>query len=238
MSWWNIYEADVYTKDEIVKRCKDYIASNRFKGNVAEKRQKIAMIERKASRNLAFRPIGAGWGKSPMNHNCWISTDDESPEGENPSKNKSTNQVSVERTGGKQLESKLPERDYSVQPMINKRPWGGGYRAEVLALWGKCAMTGCQNRKLLTASHILPVNQCNTEDEMQDPYNCIALTPTFDKLFDSGYISFKDDGGVMITSKLAKQDCQAINLHAGMKIDLPAQSLKYMSYHREHIFRK
>lgn len=252
--WWNISEGDVYSKDDVVARCEAYIDSAMFRGNVAEKRQKIGMIQRKNAARLRFSPVGKGWGKSPLNHKCWLPASVQEriavAEGKNKnggasekagSRQSRSNNATGKPAGDmrrKNTDANLPDRDYTEQPQVNVRPWGAGYRAAVLRLWGCCAVTGCKCAKLLTASHILPVNQCNNEQEMQDPCNGIALTPTFDKLFDSGYISFSDTGSIIITSLLGDADRQTLGLSGGIRIDLPSESRKYMQYHREHVFKE
>lgn len=104
----------------------------------------------------------------------------------------------------------------------------------------KCALCGVSNKSLLIASHIKPwaKSDCN---EKLSKYNGLLLCPNHDKLFDKGFISFTDDGEIMISDKLSENDRIFLNITPQMRIkeEFISNEMKvYMEYHRTQIFDK
>lgn len=110
----------------------------------------------------------------------------------------------------------------------------GQFRDEVLALWkNSCPVTGLSKPELLTASHIVKWSLSN-ETEKIDPNNGFPLSPTLDKLFDRGYVSFDDQGKILINlTALSARDleCLGVDLNARIK-GLNAQQKAYLARHR------
>ena len=65
----------------------------------------------------------------------------------------------------------------------------GEYRKNLLALCPFCPITLISDDRLLVASHIKPWVASN-DFEKTDPLNGFMLTPTFDRLFDRGFLGF------------------------------------------------
>ena len=65
----------------------------------------------------------------------------------------------------------------------------------------------------------------------------MLLCPNHDKLFDLGYITFNNDGQIVISNDLNDKDRIFMNVDATMKIQMNSKSREYMVYHREIIFR-
>ncbi|KAB2966575.1 HNH endonuclease signature motif containing protein [Zoogloea sp.] len=111
----------------------------------------------------------------------------------------------------------------------------GQFRDDVLALWQyACPVTGLSKPELLTASHIVPWSLSN-ETEKIDPNNGFPLSPALDKLFDRGYVSFDDQGLLLVkNSALNAQDQQCLGIAPGSKISgLNAQQKAYLARHRQ-----
>lgn len=124
--------------------------------------------------------------------------------------------------------------------IIQSRKGQGKYREKVLEECMACPFTSVNDERLLIASHIKPWSKCN-ENEKIDPKNGIALTPTFDKLFDSGFITFNFDKTLVVSPWLSPANKKRLKISSGMKIKklpLDEKREKYMQYHREHIFKK
>ena len=74
-------------------------------------------------------------------------------------------------------------------------------------------MTGLEEQPLPIASHIKPWKDCfDNPDECLDPDNALLLSPTWDKLFDAGYISFSEDGELLYAHKLSQTSQDALGL--------------------------
>jgi hypothetical protein len=85
--------------------------------------------------------------------------------------------------------------------LIKARIGQGIFRKKLIELWGGCSVTGVSSTKFLIASHILPWRD-STSDERLNPYNGLLLQPNFDTFFDKGYISFEDNGTIIISNKI------------------------------------
>lgn len=109
------------------------------------------------------------------------------------------------------------------------------FRRLVMAMWkNRCVITGAT--QFLTAGHIKPWAYSN-DCERIDPYNGLALSPVYDKAFDAGMISFKDDGVILVSPLLA---LNAARLGITGRETLPALALdhhKYLEYHRNIRFQ-
>jgi len=90
----------------------------------------------------------------------------------------------------------------------------------------------------LIASHIRPYAKSSSEQEF-DSNNGLLLSRTMDQLFDSGYISFNDDGSIMVTRE-AGLSAELIDHLQKYRLDsilLNDARLEYIAYHREYIYK-
>lgn len=127
------------------------------------------------------------------------------------------------------------------ETIILARIGQGIYRKKLLEETGVCPFTMVNDEHLLIASHIKPWKQAENK-EKKDPKNGFVFTPTYDKLFDRGYISFTDDKRLMVSTWLSKYNREQLGLVEGQVIDrLPVideKRKRYLEYHRAHIFKK
>lgn len=111
------------------------------------------------------------------------------------------------------------------------------YREELFAEYKSCPFTHIDEFRLLVASHIKPNAVCNQKEEA-DPNNGIMLSPLFDKLFDKGFISFKDNGDIMISDWLSPQNKSRICFDYDKNdLRLNDERKKYLIYHRDNVFK-
>ena len=121
--------------------------------------------------------------------------------------------------------------------LIDARLGQGKYKNDLEELWKGCSVTGYSNFKFLIASHIKPWKDSN-DTERLDKFNGLLLCPNLDKLFDNGYISFQDDGKIIFSKLLNKNDLKSLNIHENMSIDLKNENFKYLKFHRDEKFKK
>ena len=133
----------------------------------------------------------------------------------------------------KVLSQDIPDKTERVD-LINNRIGQFTFRRQVLEFWnGKCCIT--KSSSLLVASHIKPW-RVSSASERIDPINGLAFSPDYDKAFDHGLISFKNDGNIII-SKNFKNDAELLNIKSNVKIEgLTPRHNYYLKYHRENIF--
>ena len=129
---------------------------------------------------------------------------------------------------------KETERDAVVKSRIGQ----GVFRKELIKKYNSsCVITGINEKKLLIASHVKPWAVC-TNAERLSVENGLLLSPTFDKLFDCGLISFADSGRILISSQLSAEVVSKLHISATDTFNLKAsQELKQnLEYHRDVIF--
>ncbi|MDP2638032.1 MAG: HNH endonuclease [Candidatus Levybacteria bacterium] len=87
----------------------------------------------------------------------------------------------------------------------------------------------------LVASHIKPFRYCLNE-EAYDGNNGLLLSQNMDFLFDRGYISFKDDGEIMLSKNLTdklRNYLKKFSLDSRLMSD---NRKNYLGYHRDKVF--
>lgn len=123
--------------------------------------------------------------------------------------------------------------------LLKARIGQGEYRDKLLKQCPFCPFTKVNDERLLVASHIKPWCKAE-EDEKIDPKNGFMFTPTYDKLFDKGFISFEDDGTLRVSPWLSPMNQKRLKITDGKKIeDLPLDQdrKRYLGYHRDNIFK-
>ena len=124
------------------------------------------------------------------------------------------------------------------EAVIKSRIGQGQFRNNLITYWNTCAVTATSLIEMLIASHIKPWSECKYQEAI-DPFNGLLLTPTLDKAFDLGYISFQDNGLIMISKELS--DVDLINLSIDKEsniVNLDTKHHFYLQYHRENIFKQ
>lgn len=121
--------------------------------------------------------------------------------------------------------------------LVMSRVGQGIFRSNLIKYWGGCSVSGCEMTELLVASHIKPWRD-STNSERLDMHNGLLLLPNLDKLFDLGYISFKNDGKIIISHLLRSEECGAIGLDHKLELRQPLteKHQNYLSYHRDVCF--
>ena len=110
------------------------------------------------------------------------------------------------------------------------------YRQKLLEQMPFCPFTNVTDDRILVACHIKPFKNCETDDERYDCKNGITMTPTYHALFDIGFISFTDDGRLLVSPFLSNINKTKLNLKENTVYRLQTGSARYLKYHRENIF--
>ncbi|MBO7381470.1 MAG: HNH endonuclease, partial [Neisseriaceae bacterium] len=139
----------------------------------------------------------------------------------------------------------LSERNDIEQEIIKRSGRKGQqeYRKKVLENMPQCPFTLITDELLLRASHIKPYAVCmseNNEKEALDYLNGLSLTPTYDWLFDQGYITFTNQGCLICGTRLSPYTWEklGINPNAQKKMRIyPEGREKYLEFHRKFVFQ-
>jgi len=106
-----------------------------------------------------------------------------------------------------------------------------------------CPFTRVEDEGLLIAGHIKPWAKSNDAEKL-DPKNGMVFTPTYDRLFNDGLISFKDDRALIISPLLSRHTVLLLQLVPDMVVDIPLLEEKhqgrrfFLDYHRNNILRR
>jgi hypothetical protein len=118
------------------------------------------------------------------------------------------------------------------QQLIEARIGQGQFRIDVLAQWDeRCAMTGCDLKSVVRASHIVPWREASN-DERLDPENGLPLVATLDALFDAGLISFNDDGTVLFKESLSDRHRMLVPAPRRLTRRPGSKARRYFARHR------
>lgn len=119
----------------------------------------------------------------------------------------------------------------------NRRKGQVKWRRELLDLMPACVITKVTEDRILEACHIKPFNK-STEEEIYDVNNGLILTPTYHRLFDIGFISFADNGSILVSPFLSNLNKQRLGLNENNRYRIPKECSVYMSYHRNNVFNR
>jgi putative restriction endonuclease len=120
------------------------------------------------------------------------------------------------------------------QELITGRIGQGTFRSRLEKLWrGKCSVTGAT--VLLNASHIKPWAVSDNRERL-DPFNGLLLSPTYDRAFDTGLITFDDDGSVRLSKAILPSLNQLGMSETASVKGLHPFSKQYLRHHRECVF--
>lgn len=123
------------------------------------------------------------------------------------------------------------------QALTLARKGQGRFRADLMQRDPRCLITGVDDDRLLVASHIRPWARCHTHHERLDPDNGILLTPTYDRLFDRGLITFEESGRVETSPQLSRATMERLRFDPSVRVRRFDQSTAvYLDYHHEHVF--
>lgn len=136
------------------------------------------------------------------------------------------------------VSGRMPEMT-EVQRLVAQRVGQDLFRRRLLAYWGgQCSVTRLDVESLLRASHIKPWRDCESDEERLDALNGLLLAPHLDALFDAGWITFDDSGGVVVVDELSDAHRMTFGLTGQECVKgLTKHHLHYLRWHRDKVFR-
>lgn len=151
--------------------------------------------------------------------------------------------IQRDRTNASQLAGDVDDKDgflalrsangTTTKRLIDARLGQGKFRLDLERIWsGRCAVTGCQIKAALRASHIKPW-ATSTDEERLDGNNGFLLVATLDALFDQFFISFSETGDMLISRHLPKDELLMLGVHGRLRRVLNSTQLNYLEEHRD-----
>lgn len=120
--------------------------------------------------------------------------------------------------------------------LIEARVGQGRFRKAVLEREPACRLTGIRHAACLVASHIKPWRDCDDRERL-DGANGLMLSPHVDHLFDTGQISFSDEGYLLLAPSLDTDILRAWHIDADANVGpFAVDQTGYLAYHRRFVF--
>lgn len=123
--------------------------------------------------------------------------------------------------------------------LVKSRRGQGLFRDRVQQIEGRCRLSGINDLTFLVAGHIKPWRVC-TNMERLDGENGLLLTPTFDRLFDQGFIGFEDNGDLLVSPVLSTDTARRLGLPLSpLNVGpfAPGQR-QYLGFHRNNVLKR
>lgn len=130
--------------------------------------------------------------------------------------------------------------DTEKEALICSRRGQGQFRKELYKIEPACRVTGVTESQHLIASHTKPWRD-STNEERLDPENGFMLTPTVDHLFDRGFISFDNNGDLLISPVANESALSKMGVPVDGVINVGTFShgqKAYLDWHRDSLLLK
>ena len=123
--------------------------------------------------------------------------------------------------------------------IVKSRIGQGIFRERLFTKYGKCILTGITLPQVLIASHIKPWSVCSNYERL-DENNGLLLSATYDRLFDSGLISFLSSGKILVSRSINSDNAARLSLLTKRVYDLKIvpKMVEFLQYHNDVIFLK
>lgn len=133
-------------------------------------------------------------------------------------------------------DKELPET--TRKAIVLARRGQGIFKQNVLKIEGACRITRVDKVEHLRASHCKPWRDSSNQERL-DGENGLLLTPSIDHLFDRGFISFQDNGDVLISPVAHRESLIRMGVDVGSRINVGSFSAgqkKFLDFHRDSVF--
>lgn len=101
----------------------------------------------------------------------------------------------------------------------------------------KCRICGLSDKRFLIASHIKRWSESNDKERV-DANNAFLLCPDHDWLFDKFYISFDDEGNIILADNIDKETYNKLKITNMDRVILNDENKKYLKWHRKQFYEK
>ena len=137
-----------------------------------------------------------------------------------------------------ELEKDLAIPETERQALMSSRIGQGRFKLKVAQIEIRCRITKVDRMEHLRASHLKPWRD-STNNERLDGENGLLLTPSIDHLFDRGFISFEDNGQLLVSPVAHKPSLERMGVPISTNANVGSFTdgqKRYLDFHRENIF--
>lgn len=121
--------------------------------------------------------------------------------------------------------------------LVASRRGQGLFKINVRRNEKACRITGVTDPRNLRASHIKPWKDCSDMEKLNG-CNGFMLAPHVDHLFDRGFISFTDNGDLIISPALDRSILHRWGIPEVLNIGSVKSQAPFLAYHRAYVLRK
>jgi len=124
------------------------------------------------------------------------------------------------------------------EALVLARKGQGIFRQRVQTIETRCRITGVDRPEHLRASHCKPWRDSDNVERL-DGENGLLLTPSIDHLFDRGFISFRDDGRLLVSPVAHGPSLERMGVAIDRELDVggfSAGQSKYLEFHRDQVW--
>jgi len=135
------------------------------------------------------------------------------------------------------------EQDTSIdqatkKQLVDSRRGQGKYRRNLALFEKKCRVTGITDKRFLIASHSKPWCKSDNNEKL-DGNNGFFFSPHVDKLYDNGWMTFKENGDAVFADNTIVDALNQWNITFPINIGkLNFEQKSYLAYHREYVFKQ
>ena len=124
------------------------------------------------------------------------------------------------------------------EQLVKSRRGQGIFKSNVKHFEKRCRVTGVSDKKHLIASHIKPWRYSNDQEKI-DGENGLLLAYHIDHLFDRGFISFTENGDLIVSNVLNPNVLAAWSIDPRSNVGtFTAKQNEYLNFHRENVLKK
>jgi putative restriction endonuclease len=122
--------------------------------------------------------------------------------------------------------------------LLKARYGQGVFRSNVELSEHSCRISGVLDRRHLWARHIKPWCECDDAEKL-DGCNGLLMSPHIAHLFERGYISFSDDGDLLVSQDLNPAVLDSWNIHPPLNVgEFRPEQCYYLDFHRRELFEQ
>jgi hypothetical protein len=136
------------------------------------------------------------------------------------------------------LRSDTKLKETEKEAIVMARRGQGRFKENVSQLERRCRITQVDRPEHLRASHIKPWRDCNNQERLEGE-NGLLLTPSIDHLFDRGFISFEDNGALLVSPVAYKPALQRMGVVTDHLVNVGSftdRQKRHLDFHRNFVF--
>jgi putative restriction endonuclease len=122
--------------------------------------------------------------------------------------------------------------------LLKARHGQGVFRVNLELNEHSCRITGVLDRRHLWARHIKPWSGCD-DAQMLDGSNGLLMSPHVADLFERGYISFSDEGDLLVSQELNPVVLDNWHIKLPLNVgEFRPEQCYFLGYHRREVFQQ